>query len=153
MIREQIEDNACRLAKALIQRYGITYEEAMYKLAALRLNLVCDQTIASSDAMQAALVTAINVGKRAFHGGVHVVIPGSIPTRLPWPGQPTLREVCASLGARLGRCDVSDVTQTIFFCLPRKAAVGDLLLLPRAGAAEFLRQLRPSLYQALLILR
>ena len=89
MKTELTEDNTCRLAKALIERYGITYEEAMYKLASFRLNLVCDQSIASSIALQAALITAVNTGKRAFHGGVHVMIPEGVPSRFPWPGQPS----------------------------------------------------------------
>lgn len=122
------ENNACRLAKALIERYDITYEEAMYKLANSRLCLICDRTIANSAAMQAALITAINAGKRAFHGGVYVTIPQGIPTRIPWPGQPILADLCATIGAHLAWPGNLEMAQTIFFCLPESAGPDDLVV-------------------------
>jgi hypothetical protein len=128
MKTELTEDNTCRLAKALIERYGITYEEAMYKLASFRLNLVCNQSIASSIALQAALITAVNTGKRAFHGGVHVVIPEGVPSRFPWPGQPSLAAICSHLGAKLEPLLAGDMIQTIFFGQPHYPKADDLLV-------------------------
>ena len=128
MKTELTEDNTCRLAKALIERYGITYEEAMYKLASFRLNLVCDQSIASSIALQAALITAVNTGKRAFHGGVHVMIPEGVPSRFPWPGQPSLAAICSHLGAKLEPLLAGDMIQTIFFGQPHHPKADDLLV-------------------------
>lgn len=128
MNRELTEDNASRLAKALMEKHSITYEEAMYRLANFRLNLVCDASIAKSAAMQAALVTAVNVGLRAFHGGVYASVPANIPSLIPWPGQPFLSEVCASLGARLNQKAPPAGLQTIFFCRPVNSAPEDLVV-------------------------
>ena len=127
-MHELTENNTCRLAKALIERYGITYEEAMYRLANFRLALVCDRTIANSAAMQAALITAINAGTRAFHGGVYVTIPESIPTRIPWPGHPILSGLCASLGAHLAKPSKLKMTQIIYFYAPESAGADDLMV-------------------------
>lgn len=128
MMHDLTENNACRLAKALIERNEITYEEAMYKLANFRLCLICDRTIANSAAMQAALITAINAGKRAFHGGVYVTVPQGIPARIPWPGQPILSDLCATLGARLAWPGNLKMAQTIYFCLPESAGPDDLVV-------------------------
>lgn len=128
MNRELTEDNASRLARALMERHSITYEEAMYRLASLRLHLVCDESIATSTAMQAALVTAVNVGIRAFHGGVYVRMPTNIPSLIPWPGQPTLSEICASLGAHVNGRPSEARLPTIFFCKPVDASDDDLVV-------------------------
>jgi len=128
MNRDLTENNACRLAKALIACYGITYEEAMHKLASFRLNLVCDQSTSNSVAMQAALITAVNAGHRAFHGGVYVAVPDGIPSLLPWPGRPSLAQICSSLGARLQPAPRGQMMQTIFLGYPCKPEADDLYL-------------------------
>jgi hypothetical protein len=125
MSRELTQDNSCRLARALIERHEITYEEAMYKLANFRLNLECDDSIADSAAMQAALITAVNAGKRAFHGGINVRVPEGIQTKVPWPGQCTLSEVCRSLGANLSSIDPDKTSPTIYFYAPSNGDPND----------------------------
>lgn len=128
MNRELTEDNASRLARALMERHSITYEEAMYRLASLRLQLVCDESIATSTAMQAALVTAVNVGMRAFHGGVFVRIPANVHSLIPWPGQPSLSDICLSFGAHLNQEPRPEGLQTIFFCQPIRPGPDDLFV-------------------------
>jgi len=120
MNREVTEDNASRLARALIEHDTITYEEAMYRLASLRLHLVCDESIATSTALQAALITAVNVGMRAFHGGVYVSGPANVPSLIPWPGQPMLSDICLSFGAHINQEPRPEELQTIFFCRPTR---------------------------------
>ncbi|MCI0534087.1 MAG: hypothetical protein L0Z50_02550 [Verrucomicrobiales bacterium] len=92
------ENNLCRLAKAVMLKRSVGYDESLRILSGLRLHLVCDASIRSSSALQAALLTAVNCGKRAFHGGVSVSMPESASCLLPWPGMPSLNEVVRSLG-------------------------------------------------------
>ena len=77
------EDTLNRLAKAIMVKHNVGYEEACAILGKMRLRLICDSSITRSVAMQAALLTAINTGKRAFHGGVFVSMPKHVPCLLP----------------------------------------------------------------------
>lgn len=92
------ENNLCRLAKAIMLRHSVGYDESLRILGELRLHLVCDASIRDSSALQAALLTVVNCGKRAFHGGVSVSMPESVSCLLPWPQTPSLNEIVRSLG-------------------------------------------------------
>ncbi|MBI3867697.1 MAG: hypothetical protein HY299_04115 [Verrucomicrobia bacterium] len=95
------ENNLCRLAKAIMLKRSVGYDESLRILSELRLHLVCDASIRNSSALQAALLTAVNCGKRAFHGGTSVSMPESVRCLLPWPGALSLDEIVRSLGALL----------------------------------------------------
>jgi hypothetical protein len=112
------EDTLNRLAKAIMQKHSVGYSEALRFLSTFRLNLICDNSIASSSALQAALLTAVNTGKRAFHGGVFVSMPPNIKCLLNWPGDRTLNEVVQSLGGVFIGAEDSQVTHTIYFGFP-----------------------------------
>lgn len=92
------EGNYCRLAKAIMLRHDVTYAKAMRLLDELRLHLVCGESIRESPALQSALLTAVNCGKRAFHGGVSVAMPDEVSCLLPWPNRKLLNEIVADLG-------------------------------------------------------
>lgn len=74
---------------------SINYDQAVQELENLTLELVCDDQVAESAAYQAATLTAANSGRRAFLGGVRVVVPKATPLLLPWPGQTTLNGALA----------------------------------------------------------
>jgi hypothetical protein len=109
------EDNFCRLSRAIIERQACTYAEALRTLAGLRLNLVCSELIRDSVALQAALLTAINTGKRAFLGGVAVAMPTGVANLLPWPVPGSLNEVAAVLGANLSARELPAAAHTLYF--------------------------------------
>lgn len=109
------EDNYCRLARAILERNGGSYAEAMEKLGQFQLNLVCNNEITSSAALQAALLTAVNAGKRAFLGGVSIEMPSHVKLLLPWPRAGSLNEIVESLGARRASANHSDLSQTLYF--------------------------------------
>jgi hypothetical protein len=109
------EDSFCRLSRAIIERHRCTYGEALRILDGLRLNLVCDERIRGSAALQAALVTAINSGKRSFLGGVSVAMPSEVANLLPWPVPGTLNDVAVGLGAVLGTPSQSASAHTLYF--------------------------------------
>lgn len=94
--------NFDRLAKAMMQRHNVKYSKAIELLATLRLHLICGDEIHASAALQAALLTAVNSGKRAFRGGVSVELPGEVKLHLLWPGSETLADAARSLGATVG---------------------------------------------------
>lgn len=108
-------DNFCRLSRAIIEKYGCTYSEALNILRQLRLNLICGEEIRDSVSLQAALITAVNTGKRSFHGGVTVLLPTNVKNLLPWPSGGSLNDVAAELGACLGNPSISPVSQTLYF--------------------------------------
>lgn len=101
------EENMCRLARALIERFGVSYLEAMKRLEQLRLHIVIGRSTAESPALQAAALTAINAGKRVFLGGVTVQLEGDYPLLLPWSHKSTFSAVIVELGAQLSTSNIS----------------------------------------------
>lgn len=90
-----LPNSANRLALGLMSARECSYDHAVETLNGLTLRLICDETIRHSVALQAALITAINCGQRAFLGGVLVELPHLVPLLLPWPSGTTLNEVVA----------------------------------------------------------
>jgi hypothetical protein len=84
--------NANRLALGLMAARNVGYDEAVATLKSLSLFLVCDEEIRCSPSLQAALLTAINCGRRAFLGGTRVMIPEDVRLLVPWPHHRTLNE-------------------------------------------------------------
>ncbi len=70
-------------------------------LKSFNLRVTCGEQIASSMALQAALLTVINTGKRCFKGGVTVALKGDTKSLINWPGNLTLNQIAAELGATL----------------------------------------------------
>jgi hypothetical protein len=108
------EETLNRLAKAIMVKHSVGYEEAVAMLSRFRLNIVCDDSIRNSPSRQAALLTAINTGKRAFHGGVTVSMPPNIPCLFKWPGNRTLNSIANLVGARFGEPVHDEFSHTLF---------------------------------------
>lgn len=109
------EDNLNRVAKAIMVKHSLDYEEACARLGKMRLRLICDSSIEHSAAMQAALLTAVNTGKRAFHGGVFVSMPQHVKCLLPWPSLQPLNSMVHMMGGRMVIPKEDAFTQTIYF--------------------------------------
>lgn len=128
------EDTLDRLAKTLMVRHGIGYAEALRMLATFRLNIVCDKSIGQSQANQAALLTAINTGKRSFHGGVTVLMPHNIQCLLNWPGGQELNDIAVSLGATLSSTTSDTPTShTLYIGHAPTNSVDDALIVVSSG--------------------
>lgn len=93
------EDNLSRLAKFIMIKYDVDLFDAFAILERFRISLICGPGIYKFQAIQAALITAINCGKRCFLGGVEVVMPENVPLLIDWPGKNILNEVVIELGA------------------------------------------------------
>ncbi len=92
------EDTFNRLSLGIIEKQRCTPEEAIQKLESLKISLVCGEKIKESLPLQAALITAVNTGKRAFLGGVYIQIPANTPCLLPWPAEKNLNDILAEVG-------------------------------------------------------
>ena len=126
------EDNYCRLARAIIDKHGCSYTRALEILGTLHLNLICTDAIAASVSMQAALLTAVNTGKRSFLGGVSVLLPATVPNLLPWPTSGTLNDIVRELGGVLEDPIESGQAHTLYFGKP-VAPVEDSLKIVCSG--------------------
>lgn len=95
------EDNLNRLVKFIMLQFDVSFKEANQVLESYKLTLICGPQISQSKALQAALLTGINCGKRSFLGGVEVIMPSGIPLLVSWPRHKTLDTVVRELGANL----------------------------------------------------
>ncbi|MCW3122607.1 MAG: hypothetical protein JWQ38_2099 [Flavipsychrobacter sp.] len=91
-------DTYCRLASLMIEKFGVSYNVAIDRLNQLTLLLECGSKISTCLSLQAALLTSVNAGKRAFLGGVYVSLPKDTPCLLPWPNIKNLNEIIEELG-------------------------------------------------------
>src|SRR5260370_4075071 len=76
-------------------------EEAVRQFADYRLMLEVGPDIASSPTLQAALLTAVNTGRRCFLGGVQVTGNVGATLRVPWRSCRTLGDAIIGLQGKL----------------------------------------------------
>ncbi|HKJ33720.1 MAG TPA: hypothetical protein VKA34_17950 [Balneolales bacterium] len=97
------ENNFNRLAIAIMQNYNCSYKKALELLGSFKLKIVCGEEIRESPSLQAGLLTAINCGKRAFHGGVDVNLPDqNIPLCIKWNTEgKSLNDIIVAMGGIL----------------------------------------------------
>jgi hypothetical protein len=94
-------DQLHRLVKEALDSGAVESLEAAQALfLGFRLNLVLDASAASSPHHQAALLTAVNLARRVFLGGVTVTGPLDAPLALDMPLGSTLGEAVTRLGGR-----------------------------------------------------
>ena len=110
-------DTFNRLSLGLIEKDKCSPEEAISKLESLQLNLVCTDILHTSLPLQAALLTAVNTGKRAFLGGIYIKMPEKVICLLPWPGKKYLNDIATDLGAVITD-EINDENFSLTFGLP-----------------------------------
>ncbi|MBS1682167.1 MAG: hypothetical protein JST48_10670 [Bacteroidetes bacterium] len=71
------------------------------RLSSYTVAIFCNEEIENSASQQAALLTAINVGKRCYKGGVFVFLKEEVKCLLNWPIRASLNEIAEELGARV----------------------------------------------------
>lgn len=95
-------DKLNRLALSMMEKYNETYDQAIHRLENLKLLITCGPSVKDSIVYQAALLTAINCGKRAFLGGVMVTLPHNSITHVTGlPGGSTLNDVIEYYGGNI----------------------------------------------------
>ncbi len=91
------------------------YLEAFEKLKTFSLSIVCGDEIKKSKALQAALITAINEGKRAFLGGVYIAIENDVKFLLPWSNGDSLNKIILELGGRIVKENEVECSFSLYF--------------------------------------
>lgn len=91
-------DNLNRVAKILIDSgEAPTIERALELLEDYALTVEIGPDVARSPTLQAAVLTAVNAGRRCFLGGVQVVGDVDIDLQVPWRRCKTLRDAVTDL--------------------------------------------------------
>lgn len=124
LMTEITPQNLNRLARAIMERHHVGYARACQMLGELKLNLVCGEDVRSSASLQAAVLTSINCGKRAFLGGVTVALPENVSLCVPWAGADSLNQAAAQLGAIEPGGELGAMTRTIGFGAERVEGEG-----------------------------
>jgi hypothetical protein len=114
---ESLEDTFNRLSIGIIEKNECSPEEALAQLSTFRVLLHCGENIRSSVPLQAALITAVNSGTRAFLGDVFIKMPEDVNNLLPWSNDKSLNVILTDLGARVLQEDAEDLF-TLTFGLP-----------------------------------
>lgn len=108
------EDTLHRLVRLIMEKHGVLAGEANRILESYKLTLICSHKICETKALQAALLTAVNCGKRSFLGGVEVVMPDNIPLLINWPEKKTLNEAVEELNGKIVKKS-DDTSFTLLF--------------------------------------
>lgn len=86
---------------ALDSGEAATLAEAQRLFQGYRLQIDAGPEIAVSSTLQAALLTAVNTGRRCFLGGVQIAGALDVPLRVPWRRCRTLAEAVMDLQGRI----------------------------------------------------
>jgi hypothetical protein len=79
----------------------LTFDAAARLLRSYRLQMTVAGDAVGDPAWQAAVLTAVNVGGRAVHGGVRVALAENAPCDVPWARGQDLAAALEELGAEL----------------------------------------------------
>lgn len=105
-------DDIDRTAKILVDTKALSPDEADAVLRSLVLQIDVGPELADDAAAQAALLTVVNTGTRAFLGGVHVRLAADPTLRTGWCNGLTASEAVRHYGARL-RYELHDDLPTL----------------------------------------
>ncbi len=95
-------DNLNRVVKIAIDSGDVDTVEAGYALLqSYRVGIFAGPELSHSVAHQAALLTAINIGRRSLLGGVYVLGNLEVPLRVPLPGYDSLAHAVIALGGSI----------------------------------------------------
>jgi hypothetical protein len=95
-------DRIDRVTKLLVDAGdAATFAAAETLLKTYRLQIMADAAACAEPGWQAALMTAVNTGKRAVHGGVRVALGADPVSTVPWARGRKLSAVLGDLGAQL----------------------------------------------------
>lgn len=112
-------DRFDRVAKLLVDAGDApTFAAAVELLRTYRLQITADAQACTSPAWQAALLTAVNTGVRAVHGGVRVALEADPVCSVPWAHGQRLSTVLADAGAELAVEREESVPTIVFGSLP-----------------------------------
>ena len=71
-----------RTAITIAEKHDIDIKDALNKMEKSSISLIANQNIKDSEEMQVAFLTALNISKRVFLGGIYCELPKDCPNRL-----------------------------------------------------------------------
>ncbi|MBA3631857.1 MAG: hypothetical protein H0W58_03445 [Acidobacteria bacterium] len=111
---ESIGDELNRTLKMVLDSgEASSIEEAQQIFEGYRLQIHIGGDVAFSPTLQAALLTAVNTGRRCFLGGVKVIGKTDVDLQIPWRHCQTLREAILNLQAETSE-DLDEKSPQIF---------------------------------------
>ncbi len=115
-MEEQNQGNALHrtIKLALDTGEASSVEEAVRLFEDYRLLLEVGPDVASSPTLQAALLTAVNTGRRCFLGGVQVAGDLDVALRVPWRHCRTLADAIIDLQGKLAATIDSTLPRIVF---------------------------------------
>jgi hypothetical protein len=109
---ESIGDELNRTLKMMLDSgEAANIEEAQRIFEGFRLQIHIGDDVASSPTLQAALLTAVNTGRRCFLGGVTVAGKADVDLLVPWRRCRTLREAILDLQGEMSEVFDDDSPQ------------------------------------------
>ena len=115
MILENIGDNLHRSVKLAMDAGEVaTLEEAQQLFAGYQLVLDVGPDVAFSPTLQAAVLTALNTGRRCFLGGVHVAGNLDVDLRIPWRKYRRLGDAVIDLQGKVARKVEAPLPRIVF---------------------------------------
>lgn len=124
----QTPDQIDRTAKILVDSGQATdFDDAGHILANLVLQIAVGADIADRPAAQAALATAVNVGRRAFHGGVRVCLDADAALTIGWTAGMTAEQTVTQYGGTVVS-ELDDAFPTLVVGRPQRRASGSPVL-------------------------
>ena len=119
-------DQLHRLVKLALDTGEVaSLNEAQRLFGSYRLGIMVGRNVAHSATLQAAVLTAVNTGRRSFLGGIYVEGTLDVPLLVPWGRCHTLREAVEDLQGII----------TLFAPDVPRIVIGDVSI--PAGDAEF----------------
>lgn len=111
---ELIGDELNRTVKMMLDSgEAASIEEAQRIFEGYRLQIHIGSDVPSSPTLQAALLTAVNTGRRCFLGGVKVIGKTDVDLQIPWRRCQTLREAVLDLQSETSE-DLDEKSPQIF---------------------------------------
>jgi hypothetical protein len=125
-------DQVDRVQKLLVDADGMTFQQAADLLRTYRAQLLVAADRCESEAWQAAVLTAVNAGVRAMHGGVRVMLEADPPCACPLFAGRLLSQAVADVGGEVVAVGDGSVPTVVFGTLAADT-VGDPVLYASAG--------------------
>ncbi len=123
---ESIGDELNRTLKMILDSGEAgSIEEAQRIFEGFRLQIHIGKDIASSATLQAALLTAVNTGRRCFLGGVTVVGKADVDLLIPWRRCRTLREAILDLQGETSEVFDDDSPQVFIGNIDSKISINE----------------------------
>ncbi len=96
----ELHETISRVLKISIDDGAPSIEAARREMETWGVIVAIGPEVERSPTLQAAVLTAVAIGRRCFLGGINVIGNVDVPLLIPWPTKASLRAAIVSLGGR-----------------------------------------------------